>query len=51
MLDHKPAKGGVGQLFNVFTIQDGRIVRVRDFALRSEARVARGSPEPRRWHY
>lgn len=31
-----------GQLFNVLTIQDGRIVRVRDYALRGEAQAAAG---------
>jgi ketosteroid isomerase-like protein len=31
-----------GQLFNVFTIRDQRIVRVRDFALRRDALEAAG---------
>jgi ketosteroid isomerase-like protein len=38
-----------GQLFNVLTIHDGRIVRVRDFALRSEAHTAAGLHDPG-WH-
>jgi ketosteroid isomerase-like protein len=31
-----------GQLFNVFTIRGNRIVRVRDFALRAQAKQAAG---------
>lgn len=38
-----------GQLFNVFTIEDGHIVRVRDFALRGEAHEAAGLHERARW--
>ena len=36
-----------GQLFNVFTILGGRIVHVRDFALRAQAQEALGSSSAR----
>ena len=39
-----------GQLFNVFTIQDRRIVRVHDFALRGEALGAAGLQDLSNWH-
>jgi limonene-1,2-epoxide hydrolase len=38
-----------GQLFNVFTIRGDRIVRVRDFALRGEAREAAGLRDLPSW--
>jgi limonene-1,2-epoxide hydrolase len=38
-----------GQLFNVFTIQDRRIVRVHDFALRGEALGAAGLHDLSNW--
>jgi ketosteroid isomerase-like protein len=39
-----------GQLFNVFTIRDERIVRVRDFARRGEAQEAAGLHDLAGWH-
>jgi ketosteroid isomerase-like protein len=38
-----------GQLFNVFTIRGGRIVRVRDFALRPQAQEAAGLDDLPGW--
>ena len=38
-----------GQLFNVFTIEEGRIVAVRDFAVRAEAQAAAGLEELGSW--
>ena len=38
-----------GQLFNVFTIRDERIVRVRDFRLRREALEATGLDDVAGW--
>lgn len=35
-----------GQLFNVFTLTEGRIVAVQDFAARDEALRAAGAREP-----
>ena len=35
-----------GQLFNVFRVRDGRIVEVRDYALREEALGAAGLSDP-----
>lgn len=39
-----------GQLFNVFTIHEARIVRVRDFALRGEAHEAAGLHDLADWY-
>ena len=39
-----------GQLFNVFTIEEGRIVGVRDFAGRAEAQAAAGLEDVGSWH-
>ena len=38
-----------GQLFNVFTIRRGRIVHVRDFALRAQAQEAAGLQDLPGW--
>lgn len=38
-----------GQLFNVFTIRRGRIVHVRDFALRAQAQEAAGLEDLPGW--
>jgi ketosteroid isomerase-like protein len=38
-----------GQIFNVFTLRDGRIVRIEDFRERSEALAAAGVSEDVGW--
>jgi ketosteroid isomerase-like protein len=38
-----------GQIFNVFTLRDGRIVRIDDFRGRGEALAAAGVPEEVGW--
>jgi ketosteroid isomerase-like protein len=38
-----------GQLFNVFTVEEGRIARVHDFARRAEALEAAGIADPADW--
>jgi ketosteroid isomerase-like protein len=35
-----------GQMLNVFTVRDGRITAVQDYALRAEALRAAGASEP-----
>jgi ketosteroid isomerase-like protein len=38
-----------GQLFNVFTLRDGRIARIDDYRRRVEALAAAGVAEPASW--
>ena len=38
-----------GQIFNVFTLRDGRIVRIDDFRRRGEARAAAGVAAHTNW--
>jgi hypothetical protein len=38
-----------GQIFNVFTLRDGRIVRIDDFRGRSEALAAAGASADQGW--
>jgi ketosteroid isomerase-like protein len=38
-----------GQIFNVFTLRDGRIVRIDDYRRRGEALAAAGVPEDAGW--
>jgi hypothetical protein len=40
---------GVGQIFNVFTLRDGRIVRIDDYRSRREALTAAGVAENMDW--
>jgi hypothetical protein len=45
--------GGVplgGQIFNVFTLRDGRIVRIDDYPRRGEALAAAGAEGRGDWH-
>jgi ketosteroid isomerase-like protein len=39
-----------GQIFNVFTLRDGRIVRIHDYRRRNEALTAAGVPADVGWH-
>jgi ketosteroid isomerase-like protein len=38
-----------GQIFNVFTLRNGRIVRIEDYRLRAEALKAAGADEDSGW--
>jgi ketosteroid isomerase-like protein len=38
-----------GQIFNVFTLRDGRIVRIDDYRRRGEALAAAGAAEDANW--
>jgi ketosteroid isomerase-like protein len=38
-----------GQIFNVFTLKDGRIVRIEDYRLRTEALQAAHADDDSRW--
>lgn len=38
-----------GQLFNVFTVHNGRIVRIEDYRRRVDALAAAGIPGDREW--
>ena len=38
-----------GQLFNVFSVRDGRIVRIEDYRRRADALAAAGIPGEREW--
>jgi ketosteroid isomerase-like protein len=45
-VDHEPLGG---QIFNVFTLRDGRIVRIDDYRHRGEALTAAGVNERTEW--
>ena len=45
-----PAEEPLDQIFNVFTLRDGRIVRIVDYGGRREARAAAGVDENADWH-
>ena len=44
-----PAEEPLGQIFNVFTLRDGRIVRIDDYRGRREALTAAGVAEDADW--
>jgi hypothetical protein len=44
-----PAEEPLGQIFNVFTLRDGRIVRIDDYRGRREALTAAGVAEDVDW--
>ena len=44
-IEHRPAEEPLGQIFNVLTLRDARIVRIEDFRGRSEALTAAGVAE------
>jgi hypothetical protein len=44
-----PAEEPLGQIFNVFTLRDGRIVRIHDYRGRREAFAAAGVAEDTDW--
>ena len=44
-----PAEEPLGQIFNVFTLRTGRIVRIEDYRGRSEALSAAGVAEDPDW--
>jgi ketosteroid isomerase-like protein len=45
-----PVEEPLGQIFNVFTLRDGRIVRIDDYRSRREALAAIGVAEDADWH-
>jgi ketosteroid isomerase-like protein len=44
-----PEEEPLGQIFNVFTLRDGRIVRIEDYRVRGEALTAAGVGEDVDW--
>lgn len=48
MVEDEPLEG---QLFNVFTLREGRIVRIEDYRRRSEALAAAGISADVGWRY
>jgi hypothetical protein len=44
-----PAEEPLGQIFNVFTLRDGRILRIEDYRRRGEALTAAGIAEDAGW--
>ena len=44
-----PVEEPVSQIFNVFTLRDGRIVRIDDYRNRTEALAAAGVDEAADW--
>jgi hypothetical protein len=44
-----PAEEPLGQIFNVFTLHEGRIVRIDDYRGRREALTAAGVAEDAEW--
>jgi ketosteroid isomerase-like protein len=44
-----PAEEPLGQIFNVFTLRDGRILRIEDYRRRREALTAAGIAEDVGW--
>jgi hypothetical protein len=44
-----PAEEPLGQIFNVITLRDGRIVRIDDYRRRREALTAAGVAEDVDW--
>src|SRR6267378_2556688 len=45
-----PEEEPLGQIFNVFTLRDGRIVRIDDYRGRREALTAAGVADDVDWH-
>jgi hypothetical protein len=45
----RPAEEPLGQIFNVFTLRDARIVRIEDFRGRREALTAAGVADDADW--